>query len=89
MAASVEMAGFPNLTPLILFLVGVAVCVWRIPQADRWHVILCIIAGVLWCSLPVFEPSMRSSGYVLVVVAFLVIGLTQPLRRRAASPSPR
>jgi hypothetical protein len=80
------MASSPNITPSILFFVGVAVCVWRIPQADRWHVILCIAAGLLWCSLPIFEPSMRSSGYALVVTAFLIIGLTQPLRRRAKSP---
>jgi hypothetical protein len=37
---------------------------------------------VIWCSLPLFEPSMRRSGYALVVATFLVTGLTQPLRRR-------
>ena len=83
------MANTPAVAPLILFFVGVALCFWRVPQADRKHVMLCIAAGLLWCTLPIFEPSMRRSGYGLVVVLFLIIGLTQPLRGRAKSQLPR
>ena len=73
----------PSVVALILFFVAIALCFWRVPQADRLHVTLCIIAGGVWCSLPIFEPSMRRSGYALVVATFLVCGLTQPLRRQA------
>jgi hypothetical protein len=74
----------PNLTALILFFAAVALCLWRIPQADRWHVVLCVAAGVIWCVLPMFEPSMRRSGYALVVTGFMVLSLTQPFRRRTS-----
>jgi hypothetical protein len=77
------MATAPSIVPLMLFFVAVVICFWRSPQADRLHVALCVIASGIWCSLPVFESSMRRSGYALVVASFLVIGLTQPLRRRA------
>ena len=32
---------------LFLFFLGVALCFWRWPQADRWHVVLCIVAAGL------------------------------------------
>jgi hypothetical protein len=79
----------PNIVPLVLFFVGVALCFCRMPQADRKHVILCLMAGVLWATLPIFEPSMRTFGYGLVVTSFLITGLTQPHRRRAESQLPR
>ena len=69
------------MVPLILFFVALAVCFWRAPQADRLHVKLCLLAGSIWASLPLFEPSMRRSGYALIVATFLVTGLMQPLRR--------
>ena len=69
---------------LILFFAGVALCLWRIPQADRKHVILCLVAGVLWAALPLFDPSMRVLGYGFVVTSFLIISLSQPRRRRRA-----
>jgi membrane protein implicated in regulation of membrane protease activity len=74
----------PNVITLLLFFVGVALCLWRIPQADRKHVILCFVAGVLWATLPLFDPSMRLAGYGFVVASFLVISLSQPRRRRRA-----
>jgi hypothetical protein len=79
------MTNSANIAPLLLFFLGVALCFWRTPQADRWHVMLCVVAAVLWCSLPVFEPSMRRTGYWLVSASFLILSLTQPLRRRAES----
>jgi hypothetical protein len=79
---SAIMPNDPSIIPLVLFFVGVALCFWRTPQADRWHVMLCVVAGVLWCVLPIFEPTMRRSGYALVVLTFLILGLSQPLRRR-------
>jgi hypothetical protein len=71
-----------NLATLVLFFVGVAMCMWRAPQADRTHLLLCGAAGVLWAMLPLVEPSMRTVGYAFIVSSFLVIGLTQPLCHR-------
>ena len=71
----------PAIVPLLLFFVALAICFWRAPQADRLHVMLCLVAGCIWAALPVFEPSMRRSGYALIVAMFLVTGLMQPLRR--------
>jgi hypothetical protein len=71
----------PELLPSILFFVALAICFWRTPQADRLHVMLCLVAGSIWAALPVFEPSMRRSGYALVVTGFLMTALLQPLRR--------
>jgi L-lactate permease len=76
------MASFPSIVPLVLFFAALGVCFWRAHKADRQHLTLCAIAAVIWCSLPLFEPSMRRSGYALVVATFLVIGLTQPFRPR-------
>jgi hypothetical protein len=74
----------PSLASLFLFFVGLGVCFWRAPYADRRHLMLCLLAGALWCTLPLFEPSMRRPGYGFVVASFLIIGLTQPLRDRLA-----
>src|SRR5207249_3674498 len=84
-----KMASPPNIVPLVLFFVGVALCFWRVPRADRRQVLMCLAAGVLWATLPVCEPSMRTSGYGLAVALFLLIGLTQPPRRRGGSRFPR
>jgi hypothetical protein len=78
----------PNVITLLLFFVGVALCLWRVPQADRKHVILCLLAGALWAALPLFDPSMRKLGYAFVVAYFLIISLSQPRRRRAESRFP-
>ena len=75
----------PNLIALVLFFVALAICFWRMPQADRRHLALCVAAGLIWCALPLFEPSMRQSGYALVVSGFLVLGLSQLFRRRASN----
>jgi hypothetical protein len=83
------MANSSNVVPLILFFIGTGLCLWRAPQADRWHAILCVLAGVFWGVLPIFDAPMRSSGYALVVASFLIVGLTQPMRRRAGSTLPR
>jgi hypothetical protein len=72
----------PSVTALFLFFIALGACLWRAPMADRRHVALSIIAGVVWCSLPIFEPSMRRWGYAFVVASFLMTALTQPLRRR-------
>jgi hypothetical protein len=67
-----NMANLPSVLPLVLFFVGIVLCFWRLPHADRKHVALCLVAGVLWATLPIFEPSMRRSGYALAVGTFLV-----------------
>ena len=84
-----DMANPHNVTTLIAFFVGVVLCFWRVPQADRKHVILCFVAATLWAILPLFDPSTRTLGYGLVVVLFLIISLSQPHRRRAESRFPR
>jgi hypothetical protein len=45
---------------LSLFLLGVALCLWRAPHGDRLHVILCLFAATLWCGLLLFDPATRS-----------------------------
>jgi hypothetical protein len=65
----------PNIVPLTFFFIALAVCFWRAPRADRTHLVLCVIASGIWSILPIFEPSMRSSGYALIVGTFLLCGL--------------
>jgi hypothetical protein len=71
-----------QIVTLFVFFAGVALCVWRWPQADRGHVVLCIIAAALWSSLPTFEPSTRTPGFGFIVLYFLLIALSRPFRRR-------
>jgi hypothetical protein len=78
-----EMPEAPNAITLVVFFLGVALCMWRLPRADRSHVVLCSIAGLLWCKLPLFDPSTRSLGYPFVVATFLGIGLSQRFRKEA------
>jgi hypothetical protein len=72
----------PSLVPLIVFFAALGLCFWRANRPDRSHTILCVLAAVIWAALPIFEPSMRRSGYALIVLMFLVTGFTQPLRHR-------
>ena len=67
---------------LFVFFLGVGLCLWRVPQADRWHFVLCAIAAALWCGLLLFEPRTRTPGYGFTVVTFLTCALAQPLQRR-------
>ena len=69
---------------LFLFFLGVALCFVRWPQADRWHVVSCFIAAGLWASCLLLEPRTRTFGFGLIVVNFLVIALSRPLRQRRA-----
>lgn len=73
----------PNLVTLLAFFLGLGLCLWRLPRADRWHRVLCSVAGMIWCSLPLFDPSTRSLGYGMVVATFLGISLSQRFRREA------
>ena len=70
---------------LFVFFLGLALCMWRKPHGDRWHVALCVAAGTLWCVLPLFEPGMRSPVYGFIVAGFLIVGLAEPVQRRMAS----
>ena len=67
---------------LFIFFFGVALCMWRAPRADRWHVLLCVIAATLWSGLLVFEPRTRTLGCGVVVATFLIIGLSKPIQAR-------
>ena len=67
---------------LFMFFVAVALCMWRWPQADRWHVVLCVVVAALWCGVLWFEPRTRTTGFGFIVVALLTIGLRRPFQRR-------
>jgi uncharacterized membrane protein len=61
----------------LLFFVGVALSMWRWPQGDRWHRLLCAAAALLWCALPVVEPTTRTPAYGFVVLGFLWISVSR------------
>jgi Na+/H+ antiporter NhaD/arsenite permease-like protein len=67
---------------LFVFFFGLALCMWRAPKADRWHVVLRLIAVTLWCGLLVFEPRTRTVGYGFVVTTFVIAALSEPLQGR-------
>ena len=69
-----------QLITLFVFFFGVALCMWRLPQADRWHVILCGIAATLWGGLLLFEPRTRTPGYGFIVINFLIIAISARAR---------
>ena len=73
---------------LCVFFLGVALCFWRFPQADRWHVSLCFIAAGLWGGLLFFEPRTRTVMFGVCTVMWLATALSQPFRRRNAQPRP-
>lgn len=73
------------LTTLLVYFLALALCFWRLPQADRWHIALCAVAAILWTAIPVFNPQTRTLMYGLGVLAFLMTSLSQPIRRRVES----
>jgi hypothetical protein len=84
------MSDGPNIVTVIVLFLGVALCFWRAPRADGWHVLRCLIAGALWCSLLIFDPSTRKPMFGVAVSAFLILGLGQNVqRRRVGPPVPR
>ncbi len=78
-----------NVVTLFVFFLGVALCMWRLPKADRGHVILCLVAAGLWCGLLLFDPATRKPGFGFTTVFFLIIALSQYGRRRAESQLPQ
>ena len=76
---------------LFVFFFGIGLCLWRLPQGDRWHVVLCGIAAALWGSLLLFEPRTRTAGYGFIVINFLIIALSgrarSGLRRQSSDRS--
>jgi drug/metabolite transporter (DMT)-like permease len=69
---------------LFLFFLGIALCMWRTPRGDRWHVALCLSAAVIWSGVALFEPRTRTLGFGVVVGSFLALGLFKALQGRAA-----
>lgn len=63
-------------------------CMWRAPQGDRRHVVLCLVAATLWFGLAVFEPRTRPPSFGFTVASFLAIGLFKALRGGAARLRP-
>ncbi len=74
-----------QLIVLFVFFLGVGLCFWRIPQADRWHVILCFIAAAIWGSLLWRVPSLRTLPFVVSALTFFGIGVLQPFQGSFAS----
>jgi hypothetical protein len=79
------MADTLNIVTLFLFFFGVALCFWRVPQADRWHLVLCLVAAGLWGSLPLLNPSTRTPMFAVVTSSFLIMALAQYFQRRTGS----
>lgn len=72
---------------LIVFFLGVTLCMWRAPQGDRRHVV-CLVAATLWFGLVVFEPRTRTPSFGFTVTSFLAIGLFKALRGDATRLRP-
>jgi hypothetical protein len=70
-----------QIVTLVVFFFGVALSMWRWPQADRWHVVLCVIAAALWCGLLLFELRTRTAGFGFTVF-FFIIGPSRSFQRR-------
>ena len=83
------MGNSPNIVTLFLFFFGLALCFWRAPQADRWHLILCLVAAGLWGSLLLLDPSTRTPMFGVATSTFLIIAFAQYVRRRTESRFPR
>lgn len=66
---------------LFPFFLGVALSFWRWPQADRRHVVLCIVALGLWVGCLLLEPRTRTFGFLMIVSNFVIIALSRPIRR--------
>jgi hypothetical protein len=73
-----------EIATLLVFFAGVALCFWR-SKSERWHVILCLIAAGLWCSLLFFDPSTRRPTFGIATLLFLVLDLSQRLQREMDS----
>jgi uncharacterized membrane protein YjjB (DUF3815 family) len=76
------MAHSPNIVTLFVFFFGLALCFWRAPNADRWHVSLCLIAAGLWISLVFLDPTTRNPMFAVATSTFLIIALAKYFRRR-------
>jgi hypothetical protein len=76
------------MTTLTVFFFGLALCMWRAPQADRLHVVLCLCAAALWCGPLLFDPVARNPPFGIAVITSLTIGLAKYLQRRAVSRVP-
>jgi hypothetical protein len=57
-----------------LFLLGMALCLWRAPQGGWLHVILRSVAATLWCGLLLFDPATRTPMFGFAVSMFLWAG---------------
>ena len=67
---------------LFAFFLGVALCMWRWPRADRWHYALSAVAAVLWTGLLILDPRVRTPGFALIVGGFMTIALSAGWRAR-------
>lgn len=71
-----------QIATLFIFFFGTALVMWRALHGDRWHVVPCVIAAVLWGGLLLFEPRTRTPGYGFSVVTLLIFGLSKTFQRR-------
>jgi hypothetical protein len=70
-----------QIATLFMFFIGVACCFVRWPQADRWHLGLTVVAAALWAGCLVLEPRTRTLMFGLIVLGFLSIAVSRPLKR--------
>ena len=74
-----------QLIVLFAYFLGIVLCLWRLPQADRWHLTLCFVAATIWGSLLWLVPNLRTWPFVSSTLIFFVTGLSQPFHRRLRS----
>ena len=69
-----------DLVPLVLWLGALTLLGWRWPNGDRFHRPACVISLIIWCALPMWEPTMRTVWYFgMTTVAFSCGFFRRPL----------
>jgi hypothetical protein len=64
-----------NILTIFVFFFGLALCFWRAPQADRWHLVLWLIAVTIWSNLLLLGPSTRNPMFGVALGTFLMLAL--------------
>ena len=75
-------ADLRQITTLLMYFGGVALCFIRWPRVDRLHTVFCAAAAGLWLTCLAIEPKTRSWFFVVTAVYMLFISLFKPYRRQ-------
>lgn len=63
-----------DLGTLVCWLAGLTLMVWRSPGGTR---LPCVVGALVWCALPLWEPSLRTAWHFGLTAAFLAGGLAR------------